>query len=184
MVMIRGFVLLLGILCFMVGWSIDGMYFTITACYPPLWRRSEEATMINEERPMFLVRFLARIIDYMIVSIVIGVLLVFLEVAVSPEQALFLENISFVYLFIYFFLSFFMFRKTIGDKILKIELTTNREDGRLTFLQAFTRTFFAPIGALQGLFFLFTNKRCLMHDRISGTDMVKTRKLNQSPKVA
>jgi uncharacterized RDD family membrane protein YckC len=155
-----------------LGWVITGPYLFITAIYKPLWITSEGKAGTIQNRPKFILRFLARLFDYIFVVLFLGVLGGILDLFI-PNSLIIIER-SFLFILLgYLFISLFFFHKTIGDRIFKLELCSYKEDGKLSFTQIFIRTFFAPIGAIQGLFFVLSSKKYLGHDRISNTDMIK-----------
>lgn len=171
MKIIRGIIFIVGILCMFLGWLITGPYLVITAIYNPLWTTSEAIADTIQNRPKFISRILARLLDYIILTLLFGVVGAIIEV-IFPSIIISDGFFSFILLG-YFLISLFFFRKTIGDKLFKLELGSYREDGRISFAQIFIRTFFAPIGVIQGIFSVRNSKKYLVHDRVSHTDIIK-----------
>lgn len=169
---LRGILLIFGIISMILGWVITGPYLFITAIYSPLWKRKEPFDETMQNRPKFILRFFARLLDYIILSLFFGVLAAVVEV-VFPTSVVPIERF-FAFIFLgYVLISLYFFRKTIGDKLLKLELSTYEGERKVSFFQIFLRTFFAPIGAIQGLVSVRNSNKYLVHDRVSNTDMIR-----------
>jgi hypothetical protein len=170
MIIIRSILLILGILCITIGWGLTGPYLIITALYSPLWKCGEGTSNRIQNRPKFISRILARLLDYIILTLFFSIIGAILEV-IFPNSIMVFSRFYSLVLVGYIIISMFFFHKTIGDKIFKLELDSGKEDGKISLGQILLRTFFAPVGAVQGLFSVTNSKKYLVHDRVSDTDM-------------
>jgi uncharacterized RDD family membrane protein YckC len=74
---------------------------------------------------------------------------------------------------LYFFLALLVFKKTIGDKILNLELISfDNSRPRIRWYQVIIRLILMPLAIFHGVLSLFLGNTQLLHDRIAKTDMI------------
>ncbi|PRX21693.1 RDD family protein [Orenia metallireducens] len=132
---------------------------------------------IEYKRPSFHRRFIARFfLDNMIIGLSSSML--FDKYFNKPQ-------LIFIILPVYYFLSLILFNKTIGDKLLKIELISLENNNKVRWHQVLIRILLMPIALIHYIVYNIFNTICfwlfikdevksnpkLIHDKIANTDM-------------